>query len=301
MGPHVSAIVSTLNRPDEVVECVRTVLANPDADFELVIVDQSDPSARRRAIVAVGNDPRLRWVACNARGLSVSRNLGVSMTRAPVIAFTDDDCRVPPDWVTRIRAAFDADADLALLFGSVLLRHEDRVRGYAAEFEPTETREFRRVPPDMRSAWGVGANMAIRRTVFDQIGLFDLSLGAGAPFFAGEEIDFTIRALARGLKVIHSPSISVVHLGVREGAAASHLMRGYGVGLGATLTKHVRLGTPGAARLLVQWVALQSRLIVRNAIHGHKKPGFGLLGAVLWGACRSFEKRLDKVHSVYVG
>jgi GT2 family glycosyltransferase len=283
-----------MNRPDQIVECVRSILANPGRDFELVVVDQSDAVARHRAIAAIGEDARLRWVATDTRGLSVSRNIGISATSAPVLAFTDDDCRVPSDWVAGVRDAFAIDPDLAMLFGAVMLRPEDRVRGYAAEFEPIEIRGFRHALPDARSAWGVGANMAIRRTVFDQIGMFDHMLGAGSRFHAGEEIDLTIRALARGFKMIHTPRISVLHLGIREGADASRLMRAYGIGLGATLAKNIRLGTPGALSLLAQWLAFHSRRSIRSAIRGHKKPGFGLVAAVLWGACRSFEMRIDR-------
>jgi GT2 family glycosyltransferase len=49
-----SVVVCTMNRPDQVVECVRRILANLDMDIELVVVDQSEASASRRAIAAVG-------------------------------------------------------------------------------------------------------------------------------------------------------------------------------------------------------------------------------------------------------
>jgi hypothetical protein len=218
-----------------------------------------------------------------------------------VVAFTDDDCRVSPDWVKSINAAFTADEDLALLFGAVLLRPEDRAGGYAAEFAPVETTAFRHSMPDAQSSWGVGANMAVRRTVFEQIGTFDCMLGAGSPFHAAEEIDLTIRALASDFKVIHTPGISVLHLGIREGAAASRLMRGYGVGLGASFAKGIRLGTPGVAGLLARWVAFHGRRSLRSALRGQRHPGFGLVAAVLWGACRSFEMRIDKASRLYQG
>ncbi len=299
MIPSVSVLVSTRDRPDAIAECAKSILANPDSDFELVIVDQSEKAARNRAMAATGRDPRLRWLASDTRGLSVSRNIGVSATHAPLVAFTDDDCRVPPDWVARLRRAFETHRDLGLLFGSVRLPPEDRARGYAAEFVPASERLFQRTLPGVGVAWGVGANMIIRRRVFDLLGTFDIALGVGASFSAAEEIDLTIRALAAGFEVIHTPEFCVVHLGVREGAAASRLMRGYGVGLGATLAKHARIGTPGAASLLAQWVALHAYRSIVNAIHGQRHPGFGLVASVLWGACRSFGKRIDKAQSVF--
>lgn len=299
MTPKVSVIVSTLNRPDDLVACVKAILANPYPAFELLIVDQSKPEYQRRAAAEVGEDDRLRWICTTTRGLSISRNLAVAAARAEVLAFTDDDCRVAPTWVADTAAEFDADPELALLFGRVELRAEDRARGYAAEFEPKQRRELRGALPEPHLDWGVGANMAIRRNVFDKVGVFDTRLGAGAPFFAGEELDLTLRALSAGFKLAHTPATSVVHLGVREGADAGRLLRGYGIGLGATLGKHVRLGTPGAARLLAGWLAHHGRRVLGNALRGDRHPGFGLVAAVMLGVTRSYRQRLDRGRGLY--
>ncbi len=301
MAPRLSVLVSTLNRAEHVAACVKSILANPGQDFELIVVDQSDPETRRRAQAAVGDDPRLRWIGSDTRGLSVSRNLGVAAVRAPLVAFTDDDCRVEPNWIEGVLSLFDRDPSIGLVFGSVLLRPEDRVKGYAAEFEPPTDREFQYALPDVDSRWGVGANMAMRRGVFDRVGLFDPLLGAGAKYHAGEEIDLTLRALVAGYKVLHTPAIAVLHLGIREGAEASRLMRGYGIGLGATLAKHVRLGSPGAARLLTAWLSLHGKRSIRNALRGKKNPGFGLVLAVVWGASRSYEQGINRSRQQYVG
>jgi GT2 family glycosyltransferase len=301
MDPEVSVIVSTRNRPEQVVACVEAILSNTGVDFEIVVVDQSDTTASRDAAAGVRTDSRLRWVETHTRGLSISRNVGVGLVRAPVVAFTDDDCRVPADWLTSIAAAFTGDSDLALLFGAVLLRPEDRVEGYGAEFAPTEYRAFRHALPDMRFPWGIGANMAISKRALDRLGAFDPLLGAGAPFFAAEEIDMTIRALSAGLKVAQTPHISVLHLGVRRGDEASRLMRGYGFGLGATFSKHVRLRTPGAARALSQWIALHGERSIRNALRGDRHPGFGLVASVLLGACRSITVPIDARQAIFDG
>ena len=220
------------------------------------------------------------------------------MARSPIIAFTDDDCRVPSDWLKNILMMFLNDPDLSLLFGAVVLRPEDR-SGFAAAFAPAGVRELQHRLPDMRLPWGIGANMAIRRNAFDLIGTFDPFLGAGAVFFAGEEIDMIIRALTAGLKVVETPHFFVLHLGVRRGRDASRLMRQYGMGFGATFSKHVRLRTPGAARALTQWLAIHGRQSIGKLFRGEKSPGVGLLAAVLWGACRSVASRLHEQRSLF--
>jgi len=297
--PAVSVVVCTVNRYDHLVACLRTILANPGQDFEVLVVDQNDPDTHRRAIAEVGEDRRLRWIPSGVRGLSHARNRALEHARAPLIAFTDDDCRVPPNWVDSIIAAFRSDPDVSLVFGAAVLRPQDRARGYGAEFEPPERRELQHVLPDGRTLWGVGANMIIHRRVFERIGGFDVKLGAGAPLFAGEEIDLTIRSLAEGFKVLHTPDVSLLHLGVRVGAEANRLMRSYGIGLGATLGKHVRLGTPGAAKLLMHWIAIQGGRSVRNAMAGQRHPGFGLWASVMLGACKAYVHPLDRARAVY--
>src|SRR5579872_4331938 len=100
--PAVSVIVSTRNREDQIVPCLQSVLANEGSDFELVVVDQSDSDASFRAASKEISDSRLRWITSPTRGLSRSRNIAVVAARAPILAFTDDDCRVPADWVSTV-------------------------------------------------------------------------------------------------------------------------------------------------------------------------------------------------------
>jgi GT2 family glycosyltransferase len=299
MNPAISVIVATRNRPEHLASCIASILANTEIEFELLVVDQSDTNAGRESVEKLRPDSRLRWIETNTRGLSASRNIGVAMARAPIIAFTDDDCRVPSDWVKNILTMFLNDPDLSLLFGAVVLRPEDVSQGFAAAFAPAGFRELQHKLPDMRSPWGIGANMAIRRDAFDLIGTFDPFLGAGTVFFAGEEIDMIIRALTAGLKVVETPHSPVLHLGVRRGRDASRLMRQYGIGFGATFSKHMRRRTPGAARAFTQWLAIHGWRSVRNVLGGQKKPGFGLLAAVLWGACRSLASRRHEERSLF--
>ena len=299
IAPAISVLVSTRDRPEHVVDCVRSILASPASDFEVIVVDQSSAANLDAASAAVGPDPRLRWIPTRTKGLSVSRNIGIAQARAPIIAFTDDDCRIGPTWLPAIKHAFESDAQLALLFGTVSLRPEDRAVGYAAEFEPSLRRHFQGRFPDIRTQWGVGANMAIRRTVFARVGDFDPLLGAGAPLLAGEDTDLTIRALAAGFKLEHVPEIGVLHLGIRRGDEAARLLRSYGTGLGAALAKHVRLGTLGAPGLLAGLVGHHGKRSVGNLMRGHRHPGFGLLAGILFGASRAYALPLDRTRGCF--
>ncbi len=54
-----------------------------------------------------------------ARGASAKRNAGWRHARAPIIAFTDDDCEPAPGWLSEALPAFD-DPDVTMVQGRVL-------------------------------------------------------------------------------------------------------------------------------------------------------------------------------------
>lgn len=297
MAPFISAVVPTRNRPDQAAACARTILENP-GEFELLVIDQSDDEATERALAPLRSDDRLRHVRTSTRGASQARNVGVGESSAPIIAFTDDDCRVASDWIRQVATLFERDADASIVFGRVSVPEELRGRGFAADFEPSD-REYRDHLPPPQVAWGIGANMSVRRQVFEQLGAFDPLLGPGAYFRAGEESDLLIRAIAAGYKIVNASEIAVLHLGVREGDEASKLMRGYGWAMGATFTKHLRLGTRESRELFLSWLAHFGGRGLRNALTGKRPTGLGLVGGMLAGACASLGHPLDRARGIY--
>src|SRR5207237_9649383 len=78
----------------------------------------SDETAR--IVRRIGErDARVRYRSMNTSGASRARNLGIASTTGPIIAFTDDDCVVPSDWIDKIVAAFDEQRDGELMYGQV--------------------------------------------------------------------------------------------------------------------------------------------------------------------------------------
>ena len=65
-------------------------------------MDQSDDDATEQALAVYAGDRRFRYVRTSSRGASAARNVGVEQSTAPIIAFTDDDCRVSTDWLQQI-------------------------------------------------------------------------------------------------------------------------------------------------------------------------------------------------------
>ena len=89
----------------------------------------------------------------------------------------------------------------------------------------------------------ISPGVFLRRAAIEAIGSFDetLGVGAGTPYGSGEEADYLLRALDRGLTIVYQPQLAVVHpgpsprLGDRRATMAAYR---YGVGHSELLRRH---------------------------------------------------------------
>jgi glycosyltransferase involved in cell wall biosynthesis len=198
-SPEVSVVVATHNRArllPRLVDCLeRQRKVGP---FELLIVDDcsSDDTwevlqdLARRSRVSV----RPLQTTTNL-GPASARNLGWRSARAPLVAFTDDDCRPASDWLFRLVAPLD---------------RVDVVQG-CTEADPNEAADrgpFARV--QIVNQWSglfECCNIAYRRSALERVGGFDESFRR--PF--GEDVDLGWRAVEDGASVQWEPEALVLH------------------------------------------------------------------------------------------
>jgi glycosyltransferase involved in cell wall biosynthesis len=248
----ISAIICTRNRPDLIGQAVSSVLANSYPNFELVVIDQSD-NDRTGEIVRrlMTSHPNLRYVYSKTPGLSRAYNTGVRASSGAILAFTDDDCVASPDWISSIAAGFEADPEADMLYGQVLRAPVLRdVEGEVPELPFSRAARFSH--SDGFRVYGMGANFAARRRIFDRVGGFDEALGGGGPLKSSQDYDFQYRVYRAGAVVLLSPTVKVDHYGLRNYTDQwPATLRAYGFGDGAFYLKHVRCGDVFALRLLV--------------------------------------------------
>jgi glycosyltransferase involved in cell wall biosynthesis len=297
-SPRVSVVMCTVNRPDLIGQAVRSVLACDHESFELVVVDQSSDSKTQEALESLRGDPRLRYLHTDRVGLSAAYNAGISEASSELLAFTDDDCLVPPGWLKGIERAFDEVQDADLLYGTVLeapgMSGHDRY--VPALTMPRRTRISR---SDGFRIYGMGANFAARRRLFDKIGGFDEVLGGGGPLRSSQDHDLSYRAYKAGLVTLLEPTVELQHLGVRTREQWPQLFRAYGIGDAAFRLKHVRCGDGLAIRLFVTYAAeLLARSVVRAV--GRKPNALVFLRAFVEGSWLSFRYKVDRTRRVYV-
>jgi len=293
----ISVVLPTRNRPSQIRPCVDSILANDDL-YELIVIDQSDGPETEAQLAGIG-DPRLRYEHVDSRGVCAARNRGTEISSGQIIAATDDDCRVPSDWIASIANVFRATPDAAMVCGRVTVPPELYENGYAVNFEPKQREWLGHFPPP--AEWGITANLAVRRSVFDLVGPYDRFLGAGAPLTSGGEPDLIYRILRTGLLVVNATEVEVSHLGVRKyGPETQQLIRGYSAGISAAILKHVRIGDLTALRVYGSFVVPMLGSVVANVVRRRRPTGAGTLLAFVKGARASFRFRVDRATRMYV-
>ncbi|MCC8908834.1 GT2 family glycosyltransferase [Curtobacterium sp. 320] len=266
--PTISVVVSTVVDRVEDLGALLDVLEHLDyPDHEVIVVDNRVrvPADDRLPALLAGRGVRL--VTERRPGLSAGRNAGVAAARGEVVAFTDDDVRVDPQWLRALGARFVREADLDAVSGVILptelstpaqIWYEAYYGGFSGErtFAPVTivpddvagTMRHARVQavrPDGSvvkhfavygiGAYGAGANMAFRRSVIDAVGGFDTTLGAGSPARGGEDLAMFIETLWRGGRIGFEPR-AVVHHRHRQSIEDLHKqLHGNGVGFTALM------------------------------------------------------------------
>lgn len=176
-------VIPSFRRPTRLAFALEALAAQtlPADSFEVLVVgDPSDPDLARE------------WPAANVRVLEVAatgparrRNVGWRAGAADLVAFTDDDCRPSPDWLSELLAAggeletilqgptLPDPSELHLLYG---IARSIRIEG-----------------PDR---WYPSCNIAYPRALLERLGGFDESLS-----FFGEDTDLGLRAEAIGARL----------------------------------------------------------------------------------------------------
>jgi glycosyltransferase involved in cell wall biosynthesis len=252
-APEASLVICTRNRLPSLKRSVQAALAiETTRKWELIVVDNgsSDGTSDYLRDLRASTGRQLLTVYQPRPGLGRARNSGWRAARAPIIAFTDDDCYVTSDYVDAVISAFESDPSIAAIGGRVLLYDPSDLNISVIECtERLVIHPYRFIPAGLVQ----GSNMAFRRGALAAIGGFDQRLGAGTNFPA-EDIDAFAALAWTGMSAAYDPRPLVYHHHGRKTASArDHLSRGYDAGRGAYYAKYL-LRRRSAIPYLKAWV-----------------------------------------------
>ena len=251
--PHITVLIATCDRPESLARTLRSVLALRYPSFDVVVADNA--AAGERTSELLRRDfpgAPIRFVHEPCRGLARAHNAGLRLVDAPIVAITDDDVLVDPAWLVHIVAAFASSPDVMCVTGLIraaeletpaqlwVERHLGFAKGDERRtFDLGPHRPADRLFPYTAGQLGSGANMSFQTSFLRQIGGFDPALGAGSTARGGDDLAAFYEVIVRGHRLVYEPSAVVFHHHHRTFEQLDRQVRGYGVGLGAFLTKVV--------------------------------------------------------------
>ena len=211
-------IIPTINRFRYITGTVRQVLEQSFQDFELLVVDQSEPSTSRETagFIAALKDPRVSYLHLDRPGVANARNEGVCRGRSEIILFLDDDViLLTPDFLKAHLSRF-SDPTIGAVSGRIV----ERLNLVNARRTIARVSLGGRTIDNMSGTERVlleglkGGNMSLRAEIFRTIGGFDRNFSGTGLL---EETDFSTRIRAAGWKLAFEPEAELLHLSAPAG------------------------------------------------------------------------------------
>ena len=286
-APAMSVIIPTCGRPQMLLECVASILANDFQDFEIIIIDQDRDRTLETALRArFGEDERLVYLVLDEPHASRARNLGIQQARGHILVFSDDDTEVEQDWLRAYVEAFQACGDEPIVVGGRLdplwlapkpgwlPKGKEYLLGIYNKYDGLMVMPEHDQP--------IGANFAVHRKVMDAVGPFDERLG---PSYArkrgmifGEDALFGVRARQAGYAVYHQAAARAWHkMSARKVSKMYFVRRSFWEGVTELTVMHLSGSLPvdrwyGVARWHVGNITRWGRRFAKTLIRWRRTP-----------------------------
>jgi len=209
----ISVVVVNWNAGGALERCLASLTADAGAGSEVVLVDNASTDGSTTA--ATRARPWVRVVVSDANvGFARGANAGAGVARGDVLVFLNPDAAVEPGAVRTLADTLVADPRAGIAGGG-LVDEDGAWQPAAARFgilahllcDTTIGRLWTRRRRTAHAVdWVYGTFVAVRRSVFDQLGGFD-----GSYFLYGEDCDFCHRARALGWTTLHVPGARAMH------------------------------------------------------------------------------------------
>lgn len=203
----ISIIVITHNEAQNIRGCLDSLLLQdyPPEKYEIIVVDSSSDETPQ----IVQQYKRVRLIK-SEKGYSQQRNKGWQAAKYELVAFTDADCLIPPEWLKKINHAFKNEK-IAGIGGNAFPPHGTAgfglwtacvghpaggAVGFDANIKMTKNGVY----------FVAGCNSAFRKRALSEVGGFDPRFYDG-----GEDVDLSRRLRAKGFFLAYIPDFTVYH------------------------------------------------------------------------------------------
>jgi glycosyltransferase involved in cell wall biosynthesis len=213
----VAVAIVSYQRPRPLLACLKALAGQERAPDDVIVVIRADDAATREALATRPDDGLpMHVIAVDVVGVVAARNAALAGCRSDIIAFCDDDTCAHPDWVRRILAHFEGDAELGGLGGRDHChdgeRFDDRksdIVGRVLWYGRTLGNHHLGHGAPREVHFLKGANMSFRLEATGGIS-FDARL-RGRKIQAHEDFGFSMAVRRAGWKLLYDPAVALDH------------------------------------------------------------------------------------------
>jgi glycosyltransferase involved in cell wall biosynthesis len=215
----VSVVICTFNRCDLLPAAFECLLAQStdSTRYEIVVVDNNSRDATQEVIrgFMASHPGMIRPVFEAKQGISHARNAGVENARGAIIAFTDDDVRVAPNWLATIKRAFAEHPEVNFVGGKVLPQWPTAPPAWltTAHWSPLALVDYGNVPffvTQDHQLCLVAATLGVRRDIFRRFGMFSPEFQSSSGGCGGEDHELLLRLWQGGERGLYLPGLVTV-------------------------------------------------------------------------------------------
>jgi glucosyl-dolichyl phosphate glucuronosyltransferase len=215
-----SVVIATYNRAADLRETLKSLAdLRPDGAWEAIVVDNNSPDDTRHVVeeAAAAFPVELKYLFEREQGRSPALNAGIRVARGDIIVTTDDDVRVPAEWLTEAGAGLERTGS-DYVGGRVLPiwggPRPDWVPDHGGkQWAVIALLDYGPEPIEFGARVPLGVNMAFRRAAFERAGLFDPHTGRRAGTLLGQEVrEWCIRARKAGVRGCYVPDLWLRHV-----------------------------------------------------------------------------------------
>jgi glycosyltransferase involved in cell wall biosynthesis len=243
-APAVTVVVPTRGRAAYLEVTLGSLLRQRTrTPHEILVVDDGATDGTRHVAARAG----VRCVSHGRpRSLNAARNTGMRESRAPVVAFVDDDVEAPPGWLEALVTGAQSHPDAEAFGGPIRARLEGPApRGCGREDPPITTLDLGPADREAEIVWG--ANFAVRRSAVERIGYFDERIVGPH----GDEEEWLERLRAAGGRIVYLARAGLDHRRAGADARLAPLARAaYARGRAARASDTRRGRAPGVRQEL---------------------------------------------------
>jgi glycosyltransferase involved in cell wall biosynthesis len=256
--PRISVLIPAYNAMNYLPETMENVLSQTFTDFEVIVVNDGSSDATEQWVSQI-KDPRVRLITQENQGLAGARNTGIAHAKGEYITFLDADDLWEPTKLEKQLRVLEENPEVALVYTWVAFIDEmgkptGRVFKNQAEGDVWKNLTEHNIVES-------GSVAMVRRSCFEDIGLFDRNLGSYL-----EDWDMWLRIASRyPFKVVKEPLVYYRQLSGSASRNWEAMARSFEIVIEKAFSaapselQYLKNRSYGFANICLAWKALQSQ------------------------------------------